>query len=186
MGRIFKGITAGVAALILVAGSLGAAEATSRIQNLAALQYSGGEGLFVAFLRVSTNDRHLDATLIVPHLNEALHPIATYTFSGQVVFKFAAKGKGVQAAGEQIHAVVTDLDPSNGTSSPGRRDRDLQPVGHSVLCVPPVMSPRWRAIIQPGPSEKRFWQPHSGERPKNPGSLRRGCRGSGSRASPCS
>lgn len=65
-----------------------------------------------------TNDRRLDATLIAPRLNEALHPIATYTLSGQVVFKFAAKGKGVQAAGEQIHAVVTDLDPSNGTSPP--------------------------------------------------------------------
>lgn len=129
MGRIFKGVTAGVAALILVAGSLGAAEATSRIQNLAALQYSGGEGLFVAFLWVSTNDRDLDATIIVPHLIAPLHPIATYKFSGQVVLKFAAKGKGVQAAGEEIHAVVTDLDPSNGTSPPEVAIATCSPLG---------------------------------------------------------
>jgi hypothetical protein len=129
MGRRFKGVTAGVAALILLAGSLGAAEATSRIQNLAALQYSGGEGLSVAFLWVSTNDRNLDATLIVPHLDAALHPIATYAFSGQVVFKFAAKGKGVQAAGEQIHAVVTDLDPSNGTTPPEDAIATCSPAG---------------------------------------------------------
>jgi hypothetical protein len=79
--------------------------------------------------RVSTNDRHLDATLIAPHLNEALHPIATYTLSGQVVFKFAAKGKGVQAAGERIHAVVTDLDPSNGTSPPEDAIATCSPLG---------------------------------------------------------
>jgi hypothetical protein len=45
------------------------------------------------------------------------------------VFKFAAKGKGVQAAGEQIHTVVTDLDPSNGTSPPEDAIATCSPLG---------------------------------------------------------
>lgn len=107
-----NGATVAIVALALVLGSVGLARATTAIEHLVATQYSGGDGVFVAFLAVSTTDKTIDATLTLPHPdakgNTELHPIASFPFPNQIVFKFATKGKAVQNPGEQIQAMVVD------------------------------------------------------------------------------
>lgn len=60
--RRHRGMMVAVAALALVLGVVGLAQAGASIDRLTAVQYAGGEGLFVAFLYVATTDKTIDAT----------------------------------------------------------------------------------------------------------------------------
>ena len=110
--RRYQGMTVAVVALTLVLGGVGLAQAGVSIDRLTAVQYTGGEGLFVAFLYVATTDKTIDATLLLPNPdakgNTELHPIADLSLPNHKVFKFATKGTPVNTAGDVIEALVVD------------------------------------------------------------------------------
>jgi hypothetical protein len=54
-------MTVAVVALTLVLGAVGLAQAGASIGRLTVVQYSGGEGLFVAFLYVATTDKTIES-----------------------------------------------------------------------------------------------------------------------------
>ena len=132
--RTHKGLAVVVVAVALVLGAGGSAQAAINILTVSAVQYNGGGGLFVAFVTVGTNDPTIDATLTVPHavlqggkLTSVLEPIAHWNFPGKVVFKFAVKGKAVQIANEEIHALVTDKE---GLDDPDAATATCRAFGH--------------------------------------------------------
>ncbi len=126
--RRHQGMTVAVVALTLLLGVVGLAQAGVSIDRLTAVQYSGGEGLFVALLYVATTDKTIDATLVLPHPdakgNTELHPIADFSLPNHKVFKFATKGNPVNTAGDVIEALVVDhetpeeLDQAVATCNP--------------------------------------------------------------------
>jgi len=119
--RRFSRFTIGLVVLTVVLGAAGPALAqTATAQaRLTAVEYTGRDGLFVAFLSVVTTDKTLDATLALPNADAKgameLHPIATYPLVDRVIFKFATKGKPIQTAGEVLEAVVVDPQAADPT-----------------------------------------------------------------------